>query len=98
VCHPCANLQRPLTVRVAGLNFLITSGDQRDLIRRCSSTRDGSPHARTSLSSGGEPARDDLIVQERNVGLISIRRGDEGHPFATPPLIHSGSSRANSST
>jgi PhzF family phenazine biosynthesis protein len=42
------------------------------------------------LSNGGEPARDDLIVQECNAGLIQIRRTDEGLAFAAPPLLRSG--------
>src|SRR5882724_5330231 len=42
------------------------------------------------LSNGGEPARDDLIVQECNAGLIQIRRTDEGLAFAAPPLLRGG--------
>jgi PhzF family phenazine biosynthesis protein len=42
------------------------------------------------LSNGGVPARDDLIVQECNAGLIPIRRTDDGLAFAAPPLLRSG--------
>jgi PhzF family phenazine biosynthesis protein len=42
------------------------------------------------LSGGGQPRRDDLIVQECNAGLIPIRRGPEGLAFAAPPLVRSG--------
>jgi PhzF family phenazine biosynthesis protein len=42
------------------------------------------------LSNGGVPARDDLILQECNAGLIPIRRTDDGLAFAAPPLLRSG--------
>jgi PhzF family phenazine biosynthesis protein len=42
------------------------------------------------LSNGGVPARDDLILQECNAGLIPIRRTDGGLAFAAPPLLRSG--------
>jgi PhzF family phenazine biosynthesis protein len=42
------------------------------------------------LSSGGVPARGDLIVQECNAGLIPIRRNGDGLAFAAPPLVRDG--------
>jgi PhzF family phenazine biosynthesis protein len=42
------------------------------------------------LSSGGVPARGDLIVQECNAGLIPIRRSVDGLAFAAPPLVRDG--------
>ena len=49
----------------------------------------GSAHA--WLEAGGPPARQDAIVQECGVGLVSIRRSPHGHlAFKAPPLIRSG--------
>jgi PhzF family phenazine biosynthesis protein len=49
----------------------------------------GSAHA--WLEAGGPPARQDLIVQECGIGLVSIRRSPHGQlAFEAPPLIRSG--------
>ena len=39
------------------------------------------------LEHGGRPARDDVIVQECEAGLIPIRRIEPGLAFAAPPLV-----------
>ena len=48
----------------------------------------GTAHA--WLAAGGTPARADAIVQECAVGLVTVRRGDEGLAFAAPPLMRTG--------
>ena len=43
------------------------------------------------LNSGGTPQRDDRIVQQCGVGLVTIRRDDSGRlAFAAPPLLRDG--------
>jgi PhzF family phenazine biosynthesis protein len=42
------------------------------------------------LEAGGRPARQDVIVQEAEADLISVRRTDGGLAFAAPPLLRSG--------
>jgi PhzF family phenazine biosynthesis protein len=42
------------------------------------------------LEAGGEPKRDDVIVQECEAGPVAIRRIPEGLAFAAPPLLRSG--------
>jgi PhzF family phenazine biosynthesis protein len=42
------------------------------------------------LSSGGQPRRPDVIVQECGAGLVELRRTEGGLAFAAPPLIRSG--------
>lgn len=49
----------------------------------------GSCHA--WLSAGGKPREPDLIVQQCEAGLISIRREESLLAFAAPPLVRSGS-------
>ena len=41
-------------------------------------------------TSGGQPQRDDVIVQECTAGLITIRASGERLAFAAPPLVRSG--------
>ncbi len=41
-------------------------------------------------AGGGEPKRDDVIVQECAAGLIPVRRTENGLAFAAPPLRRSG--------
>jgi len=41
-------------------------------------------------SSGGQPHRDTVIVQECTAGLINVRTSDDRLAFAAPPLIRSG--------
>ncbi len=48
----------------------------------------GSCHA--WLEAGGRPQKDDMIVQECGVGLVTIRRQGERLAFAAPPLTRSG--------
>ncbi len=48
----------------------------------------GSCHA--WLEAGGQPARDDVVVQECKAGLITLRRTGAGLAFAAPPLVRSG--------
>jgi PhzF family phenazine biosynthesis protein len=48
----------------------------------------GSCHA--WLVAGGQPARDDVVVQECKAGLITLRRTGAGLAFAAPPLVRSG--------
>lgn len=48
----------------------------------------GSCHA--WLSAGGKPGESDMIVQECEAGLISIRRERSFLAFAAPPLVRSG--------
>ena len=50
----------------------------------------GSCHA--WLEAGGSPRRDDLVVQECQVGLVRIRRGEPRLAFAAPPLKRSSPS------
>lgn len=47
----------------------------------------GSAHA--WLAAGGQPQRDDVVVQECGAGLVTVRRGDQ-LAFAAPPLTRSG--------
>ena len=42
------------------------------------------------LAHGGSPRRGDEVVQQCGVGLVSIRRIDNGLAFAAPPLIRGG--------
>ena len=42
------------------------------------------------LEAGGEPRRDDAIVQECAAGLVEIRRTPDGLAFAAPPLVRTG--------
>jgi PhzF family phenazine biosynthesis protein len=42
------------------------------------------------LEAGGRPADPDLIVQECEAGLITVRRTEAGLAFAAPPLVRSG--------
>ncbi|MGN6815809.1 MAG: PhzF family phenazine biosynthesis protein [Solirubrobacterales bacterium] len=46
------------------------------------------------LEAGGEPREPGEIVQECGVGLVRIRRGEEGLAFAAPPLTRSGPASA----
>ena len=48
----------------------------------------GSCHA--WLSAGGKPRHADRIVQECGIGLVTIRRDDQGLAFAAPPIIRDG--------
>lgn len=48
----------------------------------------GSCHA--WLENGGQPKRDDVIVQECGAGLVPIRRSDDRLAFAAPPLLRGG--------
>lgn len=48
----------------------------------------GSAHA--WLQHGGAPRNADVIVQQCGVGLVEVRRGDEGLAFAAPPLVRGG--------
>jgi PhzF family phenazine biosynthesis protein len=48
----------------------------------------GTAHA--WLETGGEPARDGVVVQQCGAGLVAVRRTDEGLAFAAPPLVRSG--------
>jgi PhzF family phenazine biosynthesis protein len=48
----------------------------------------GTAHA--WLEAGGEPAQEDVIVQQCAAGLVSVRRTDDGLAFAEPPLVRSG--------
>ncbi|MDF1623442.1 PhzF family phenazine biosynthesis protein [Pseudohongiella nitratireducens] len=48
----------------------------------------GSCHA--WLSAGGKPGKSDVIVQQCEAGLISIRREGSSLAFAAPPLVRSG--------
>jgi PhzF family phenazine biosynthesis protein len=48
----------------------------------------GSCHA--WLTMGGQPKREERIVQECGAGLIAVRRDAQGLAFAAPPLIRSG--------
>lgn len=48
----------------------------------------GSAHA--WLEAGGTSARADVLVQECELGLIGIRRGDGSMAFAAPPLKRDG--------
>lgn len=42
------------------------------------------------LEAGGVPRQAGVVVQECGVGLVRIRRGDDGLAFAAPPRIRSG--------
>ena len=46
---------------------------------------------RAWLDHGGQPARDDIVVQECGVGLVTLRRDGDRLAFAAPPLIRAGS-------
>jgi PhzF family phenazine biosynthesis protein len=46
------------------------------------------------LEVGGEPRDSGEIVQECGVGLVRIRRGEDGLAFAAPPMVHSGPASA----
>jgi PhzF family phenazine biosynthesis protein len=48
----------------------------------------GSCHA--WLAFGGEPQQPGIVVQECGVGLVTLRRDDNGLAFAAPPLVRSG--------
>jgi PhzF family phenazine biosynthesis protein len=48
----------------------------------------GTAHA--WLETGGEPARDGVVVQQCGAGLVTVRRTDDGLAFAAPPLLRSG--------
>jgi PhzF family phenazine biosynthesis protein len=48
----------------------------------------GSCHA--WLTSGGQPAQPDQVVQECGAGLITLRQGSGRLAFAAPPLLRSG--------
>jgi PhzF family phenazine biosynthesis protein len=48
----------------------------------------GSAHA--WLTNGGTPKGGDIIVQECEVGLITVRRDDNSLSFVAPPLLRSG--------
>ena len=48
----------------------------------------GSAHA--WLTNGGMPKGGDIIVQECEVGLITVRRDDNSLSFVAPPLLKSG--------
>ncbi len=48
----------------------------------------GSAHA--WLAHGGVPQRDDQVVQQCGVGLVTVRRGAEGLAFAAPALLKGG--------
>ena len=49
----------------------------------------GTCHAWLTLG-GGAPKAGDLIVQECEAGLVSVRRTENGLAFAAPPLVRSG--------
>jgi PhzF family phenazine biosynthesis protein len=42
------------------------------------------------LEAGGRAARDGIVVQQCQAGLIEIRRGADGLAFAAPPLLRGG--------
>lgn len=42
------------------------------------------------LKAGGEPKRDDVIVQECGAGLVEVRRSKDGLCFVAPPLLRYG--------
>lgn len=42
------------------------------------------------LAAGGQPLRDDCIVQQCGAGLVEIRRDGDSLAFAAPPLIRTG--------
>ncbi|MQA74881.1 MAG: PhzF family phenazine biosynthesis isomerase [Solirubrobacterales bacterium] len=42
------------------------------------------------LSDSGRPKREDVIVQQCGVGLVSVRRTVDGLAFAAPPLLRAG--------
>ena len=48
----------------------------------------GSCHA--WLSAGGRPRHADRVVQECGIGLVTLRRDDQGLAFAAPPIIREG--------
>ncbi len=48
----------------------------------------GTAHA--WLDRGGQPQRDDLVVQECAAGLVEVRRGPSTLSFAAPPLLRDG--------
>jgi PhzF family phenazine biosynthesis protein len=43
------------------------------------------------LFSGGQPKRNDQVIQECGAGLVPVRRTDTGLAFAAPPITHSSS-------
>ena len=45
---------------------------------------------RAWLAAGGKPRREDVVVQECGVGLVSIKRSGEQLAFAAPPLLREG--------
>jgi PhzF family phenazine biosynthesis protein len=42
------------------------------------------------LETGGQPKQPGVVVQECEVGLVSVRNDDERLAFAAPPLLRSG--------
>jgi PhzF family phenazine biosynthesis protein len=42
------------------------------------------------LEAGGRPRQADVIIQECDAGLVSVRQSEGGLAFAAPPLIRSG--------
>jgi PhzF family phenazine biosynthesis protein len=48
----------------------------------------GTAHA--WLESGGVPARDGVVVQECGIGLVELRRDEQGLSFAAPGFLRSG--------
>jgi PhzF family phenazine biosynthesis protein len=42
------------------------------------------------LEAGGQPNRDDVIIQECAAGLVAVRRTAPGLAFAAPPLLRDG--------
>jgi PhzF family phenazine biosynthesis protein len=42
------------------------------------------------LAAGGQPHREDAVVQESPAGLVAVRPTDEGLAFAAPPQVRSG--------
>ena len=42
------------------------------------------------LAHGGQPKRSDVIVQECGIGLVPVRKVEQGLAFAAPPLLRSG--------
>jgi PhzF family phenazine biosynthesis protein len=42
------------------------------------------------LEAGGRPADPDVVVQQCEAGLITVRRTEAGLAFAAPPLVRSG--------
>ena len=42
------------------------------------------------LAHGGQPKRSDVIIQECGIGLVPVRKVEQGLAFAAPPLLRSG--------